>query len=82
MFWRHVARAAATDLDQSWRLTKLRPPDQRIGVDIVADFVVWYRKVVPDGEQVVFCDDSYSFDGVIPPGATKEDVVAVAEQPS
>jgi hypothetical protein len=51
-------------------------------LDIVAEFVVWYRKLVPGDEQVIFCDDSYSFDGVIAPGATKEDVSAVAEQSS
>jgi len=51
-------------------------------IDMVADFVVWYRKLVPNDEQVIFCDDSYSFDGAIPPGATKADVVAVAEQSS
>lgn len=48
-------------------------------IDIVADFVVWYRRIVPADEQVIFCDDSYSFDGVVPPNATQSDVIALTE---
>jgi hypothetical protein len=49
-------------------------------LDIVADFVVWYRGLVPAGHQVVFCDDSYSFDGIVPLNARREDVMAIPEQ--
>ncbi|AJP04377.1 hypothetical protein TU94_25855 [Streptomyces cyaneogriseus subsp. noncyanogenus] len=48
-------------------------------IEIVADFVVWYRGLVPIEEQIVFCDDSYSFNGVVPPNASKGDIVAIAE---
>ncbi|MEV8549770.1 hypothetical protein AB0L04_08020 [Streptomyces glaucescens] len=48
-------------------------------IELVADFVVWYRGLVPPEEQVIFCDDSYSFDGVVPANATREDIIAIAE---
>lgn len=48
-------------------------------IELVADFVIWYRGLVPPEEQVIFCDDSYSFDGVVPAHATREDVIAIAE---
>lgn len=48
-------------------------------IGLVADFVVWYRSLVPSEEEVVFCDDSYSFDGVVSPSATREDIIAIAE---
>ncbi|MCC3770389.1 hypothetical protein [Streptomyces sp. UNOC14_S4] len=48
-------------------------------IEIVADFVFWYRRLVPAEEQVIFCDDSYSFDGVVPTGAVRGDVIAIAE---
>lgn len=48
-------------------------------IEVVADFVVWYRGLVPAEEQVIFCDDSYSFDGAVPPNAERGDVIAIAE---
>jgi hypothetical protein len=44
----------------------------------VADFVVWYRRLVPASEEVVFCDETYSFDGVVPANPTREDVTSIA----
>lgn len=48
-------------------------------LDIVADFVVWYRGMVPDGENVIFCDDEYSFDGIVPPGADRDFVKVIGD---
>ncbi|MFF4225209.1 hypothetical protein ACFYZH_20445 [Streptomyces abikoensis] len=48
-------------------------------ISVVADFVVWYRGLVDADVQVVFCDDAYSFDGIVPAGATKEEVLSIAE---
>lgn len=49
-------------------------------LETVADFVVWYRGLVPADHEVVFCDDVYSFDGIVPLNARREDVMAIAEQ--
>jgi hypothetical protein len=43
----------------------------------VAEFVVWFRGLVPAGREVVFCDDSYSFDAVVQPGDDVEQVLAL-----
>ncbi|MBG0855086.1 hypothetical protein I2W78_25395 [Streptomyces spinoverrucosus] len=48
-------------------------------IELVADFVVWYRGLVPPEEQVIFCDDSYSFDGVVSTNAVREDIIAITE---
>ncbi|MGW1037409.1 hypothetical protein ACWD4Z_35115 [Streptomyces antibioticus] len=48
-------------------------------IEVVADFVVWYRGLVPVDEQIVFCDDLYSFDGVVSSNASRGDIVALAE---
>jgi hypothetical protein len=38
----------------------------------VAPVVAWYRGLVPDAEQVIFCDDTYSFDLELEPGVSPE----------
>lgn len=48
-------------------------------LDFAAAFVVWYRKLVPESEEVVFCDDAYSFDGEVRLDTTQEEVVAMAQ---
>jgi hypothetical protein len=48
-------------------------------IELVADFAVWYRRLLPADLQVIFCDESYSFDGVIPPDAVRGDVLAIVE---
>lgn len=45
------------------------------GIDLVAKFVIWYRKLVPADIDVIFCDDGYSFDGVVTPDSTESDLV-------
>ncbi|GAA2689284.1 MULTISPECIES: hypothetical protein [Actinosynnema] len=45
--------------------------------DLVVEFVAWYRKLVPSEFDLIFCDDSYSFDVVVPVGATGSDVMAM-----
>lgn len=46
-------------------------------LELVADFVVWYRGLVPSDVDVVFCDDSYGFDGIVAPGAGRDEVMAI-----
>ncbi|WP_455358724.1 hypothetical protein [Streptomyces sp. SYSU K21746] len=48
-------------------------------LDLAAPFVVWYRKLVPENEEVIFCDDAYSFDEEVRLDTTEEEVVAMAE---
>lgn len=40
-----------------------------------AMFATWYRSLVPLAVEVIFCDDSYSFNTVISPGMTSDDLV-------
>ncbi|WP_152991413.1 hypothetical protein [Frankia sp. R43] len=47
-------------------------------IEVVADFVVWYRRLVPDEEKIIFCDDSYSFDGAVPMNASRGDIIAIS----
>ncbi|WP_455352743.1 hypothetical protein [Streptomyces sp. SYSU K217416] len=48
-------------------------------LDLAAAFVAWYRKLVPESEEVIFCDDAYSFAGEVRPGTIEQEVVAMAE---
>lgn len=45
----------------------------------VADFVLWYRNLVPSELEVVFCDESYTFDLIISPDTEKVEIISVAE---
>jgi len=45
--------------------------------EAVAPVVAWYRSLVPADEEVVFCDDTYSFDAVLEPGITADAVLAI-----
>jgi hypothetical protein len=47
-------------------------------LELAARFAVWFRKVVPADVELIFCDDSYNFNGNIEPGMSVEDVVAIA----
>ncbi|MET8067776.1 hypothetical protein ACFYON_09710 [Micromonospora sp. NPDC005686] len=40
----------------------------------VAEFVAWYRRVVPAEQTVILCDDAYSFDVIVDPGSTAADI--------
>lgn len=46
---------------------------------LTVEFVVWYRKLVPEQEELIFCDESYSFAIPVPVGATVSDVESSAE---
>jgi hypothetical protein len=41
----------------------------------VASVASWYRSLIPPDEEVVFCDDTYSFDMVLEPGASAEEIL-------
>ncbi|MEU7972039.1 hypothetical protein AB0B48_08345 [Micromonospora sp. NPDC049089] len=43
----------------------------------VAEFVAWYRRLVPDDRAVILCDDSYNFDAVVDPGSGVEEVISL-----
>ncbi|WP_326652289.1 MULTISPECIES: hypothetical protein [unclassified Streptomyces] len=49
-------------------------------IGLVADFALWYRKLVPKEIEVVFCDDGYSFDVAVDETSTREELVAAAEE--
>jgi len=40
----------------------------------VAEFVAWYRRLVPSELTVILCDDTYSFDAVVEPGSTVDQI--------
>lgn len=48
-------------------------------IELVADFVVWYRGLVPPEKEIIFCDEGYNFDGVVPLNATRDDIIAIVE---
>ncbi|WP_157984618.1 hypothetical protein [Lentzea terrae] len=48
------------------------------GLDLVVKFAIWYRQLVPADIDVIFCDDGYSFDGVVTLDSTEEDLVELA----
>jgi hypothetical protein len=48
--------------------------------ELVAPVIAWYRSLVPAHEEVVLCDDTYSFDSVLAPGITADDVVAILRE--
>lgn len=43
----------------------------------VAEFVSWYRRLVPADRTVILCDDTYSFDAVVNYGVGAGDVIAL-----
>ena len=47
-------------------------------LELAAKFAVWYRSLIRDDIDVVFCDESYTFNGVIAPGFTVENVMNIA----
>lgn len=49
------------------------------GISLVAKFAVWYRKLVPADIDVIFCNDSYSFDCVVTPDSTESDLIELAD---
>jgi hypothetical protein len=48
--------------------------------DAVAPIVAWYRGLVPDAEQVLFCDDTYSFDLELEPGVSPQRILTYLEK--
>ena len=48
--------------------------------DAVAPVVVWYRRLVPADQEVVFCDDVYSFDLQLAPDVTPTAILEYLEQ--
>ncbi|MEU7282565.1 hypothetical protein AB0A69_27880 [Streptomyces sp. NPDC045431] len=47
-------------------------------IGLVADFALWYRKFVPAGIDLVFCDEGYHFDVTIDATTTRDDLVDAA----
>ncbi|MFF5160043.1 hypothetical protein ACFY3N_28130 [Streptomyces sp. NPDC000348] len=43
-------------------------------LDLAVRFAIWYRGLVPPTEELVFCDDTYSFAVPVAEGATPESV--------
>ncbi|MFG1719653.1 hypothetical protein ACGFLT_25445 [Micromonospora chalcea] len=43
----------------------------------VAEFVAWYRRLVPADHTVILCDDTYSFDAIVDPGLEAEQILAL-----
>ncbi len=44
---------------------------------LVTDFVLWYRRLVPPDEQIIFCDDTYSFDTLVEPDTSRAEVLEI-----
>lgn len=47
-------------------------------LDLAARFALWFRRLVPPDAQLVFCDDSYNFNGIVDPGMSLVDIMAIA----
>ncbi|MEU0273486.1 hypothetical protein [Streptomyces sp. NPDC006307] len=47
-------------------------------IRLVAEFALWYRKLVPAGTDLVFCDQGYHFDVTIDATTTHDDLVDAA----
>lgn len=47
-------------------------------LEVAARFALWFRGLVPADVELSFCDDSYSFNGIIEPDMAVGDVVAIA----
>ncbi|MFZ4191464.1 hypothetical protein [Streptomyces pseudogriseolus] len=45
---------------------------------LAARFALWFRGLVAADIDLVFCDDGYSFDGIIEMGMSVDDVIAIA----
>jgi hypothetical protein len=45
---------------------------------LAAKFALWFRSLVPEDINLVFCDDGYNFDGSIEAGMSIDDVSAIA----
>ncbi|MGQ5226618.1 hypothetical protein ACW69C_03905 [Streptomyces sp. MN3] len=43
---------------------------------LAVQFAVWYRRLVPQAEELIFCDDTYSFAVPVAVGTTPESVEA------
>jgi len=48
--------------------------------DAVAPAVAWYRRLVPEDQEVIFCDDTYSFDLEVEPDMTPAAILDYLEQ--
>ncbi|WP_330300377.1 hypothetical protein [Streptomyces sp. NBC_00503] len=44
---------------------------------LAARFALWFRGLVPEGIDLVFCDDGYNFSGSIETGMSVDDVSAI-----
>ncbi|MEV0842264.1 hypothetical protein AB0I55_22340 [Actinocatenispora sera] len=49
------------------------------GLELAAKFALWFRELVPNDIELLFCDDSYSFNGVIEHGMSVQEVMAIAD---
>lgn len=47
-------------------------------LDLAAKFAIWFRGLVPPDVEVVFCDDGYSFSGIIELGMDVDAVMNIA----
>lgn len=48
-------------------------------IDPVAQLALWYRGLVPEGIDVIFCDEGYAFDVAVSASTTKEELIGAAE---
>lgn len=48
-------------------------------LELAARFVIWFRGIVPREVELVFCDDSYSFSGIVGVGMSLAEVIEIAE---
>lgn len=47
-------------------------------ISLVADFALWYRALVREDIDVVFCDESYSFDVPLDGSQTRDELIEAA----
>lgn len=48
-------------------------------LEMAARFALWFRALVPSDVELIFCDDTYSFNGNVDPGMNLADVMAIAD---
>jgi hypothetical protein len=48
-------------------------------LELAARFVLWFRRIVPQEVELVFCDDSYSFSGIVRNNMALAEVMEIAE---
>lgn len=49
-------------------------------IGLVVKFVVWYRKLIPDDIDVIFCDEGYNFNHTVKSDTSQDDLIAAANR--